>query len=162
MEWYAFENALKFLAENFPKTDKKPTFYHSVRVATFLWNHWYAENIQIAWLMHDALEDTKITEKQILENFWSDVLKIVKVNSKNLDIEKDKRNEDIVSRCANLSKHALIVKLADVYDNFLFYKKENNQSEIERCKRFATMIDTYKKNEWTDKIFNVTTIILEY
>jgi hypothetical protein len=35
------------------------------------------------------------------------------------------------------------VKIADVYDNFLFYIKENNIPEIERCKTIANLIKKY-------------------
>jgi hypothetical protein len=48
----------------------------------------------------------------------------------------------------------MIVKMADIYDNYLFYVKEKNISEIERCKTLANLVERYKKEEWTDKIFN--------
>jgi hypothetical protein len=47
----------------------------------------------------------------------------------------------------------MIVKIADIYDNFLFYVKENNISEIERCKVLANLVLKYKREEWNDKIF---------
>jgi hypothetical protein len=51
------------------------------------------------------------------------VLQIVKVNSKNLSLAKEEVLEDIVKRCSDYGIDAMIVKIADVYDNFLFYKK---------------------------------------
>ena len=62
------------------------------------------------------------------------MLQIVKVNSKNLSLAKEEALEDIVKRCSDYGIDAMIVKIADVYDNFLFYKKINNIPEIERCK----------------------------
>jgi hypothetical protein len=56
----------------------------------------------------------------------------------------------------------MIVKMADVYDNFLFYVKEKNIPEIERCKTLANLVKNYKKEEWNDKIFNKIDEILKY
>jgi hypothetical protein len=68
--------------------------------------------------------------------------------------------EDIVKRCAELSENALIVKMADVYDNFNFYTKQNNIPELERCKNFAKLILKYKKENWQDSIFLKAEIII--
>ena len=80
------------------------------------------------------------------------MLWIVKANSKNLSLAKEEVLEDIVKRCSDYGIDAMIVKIADVYDNFLFYKKINNIPEIERCKKLANLILKYKQN-YDDKIF---------
>lgn len=155
MMWFKFEEAIKILVSYFPEEAmKKPTLYHSLRVWVYLWNHWYSEAIQIAGLLHDALEDTGIPEEVISGNFWDNVLKIVKANSKNKNLDKSEVLEDIVKRCHECGENAMIVKMADVYDNFLFYIKEENIPEIERCKTLATLIQKYKKTEWNDSIFD--------
>jgi len=163
MIWFEFENAMKLLISYFPeKKKKKPTLFHSLRVGAYLWNNWYSEDIQIAGLLHDSLEDTDMPEKIISENFWLVVLNLVKANSKNKTLDKSEVLEDIVKRCSIIWENAMIVKIADVYDNFLFYKKENYISEIERCKRLSLLIKKYKKDEWKDKIFNVLKEINNY
>ncbi|MBF0913800.1 HD domain-containing protein [Candidatus Gracilibacteria bacterium] len=154
MEGFLFEKAVLEFAKYFPKeSQKKPFFYHSIRVGVFLWNQGYSEEIQIAGLLHDALEDTDISEKEIENLFGKDVLQIVKSNSKNYLLPKEEILEDIVKRCSDYGIDAVIVKIADVYDNFLFYKKVNNIPEIERCKKLANLILKYKK-DYDDKIFN--------
>lgn len=55
----------------------------------------------------------------------------------------------------------MIVKIADVYDNFLFYKKLNNIPEIERCKKLSTLILKYKK-DYNDKIFHFLDEIISF
>lgn len=155
MMGFRFEQALQLLTKYMIGIDqKKPTLFHSVRVGSFLWNAWYSEDIQIAWLLHDSLEDTDITEKEIEANFWNYVLGIVKANSKNISLPKDQRLEDIVMRCSNYWEDALIVKIADVYDNFLFYKQQWNSWEIDRCKRIVWYINKHKKQEYNDDVFN--------
>lgn len=51
------------------------------------------------------------------------MLQIVKVNSKNHSLPKEEVLEDIVKRCSDYGIDAMIVKITDVYDNYLFYKK---------------------------------------
>ena len=152
MEWFLFEKAVLEFIKYFPEeTQRKPFFYHSIRVWVFLWNQWYSEEIQIAGLLHDALEDINISENTIENLFWKNVLQIVKANSKNLSLPKEEILEDIVKRCSDYGIDAMIVKIADIYDNFLFYKKISNIPEIERCKKLANLILKYKQN-YNDKI----------
>lgn len=163
MTWFKFEKAMKLLVSYFPEEPmKKPTLFHSVRVWTYLWNNWYSEYLQIAWLLHDVLEDTNMPENIISYNFWNEILEIIKANSKNIDLEKSEILEDIIKRCSIVWEDAMIVKIADIYDNFLFYVKENNIAEIERCKNLARLVKDYKKEEWDDKIFDRIDEILHY
>lgn len=155
MSGFQFEKALKMLIEHFPEeAQKKPIIFHSIRVWSYLWSHNYSEDIQIAWLLHDALEDTDISPAMIEEEFGTHVVTLVQANTKNMNLEKSARLEDIVRRCNQVGEDALIVKLADVYDNFLYYTRENNLPEIERCKSFARLIQKYKNEKYTDTIFD--------
>lgn len=153
MEWFKFEKAMRLLISHFPEETKKPALFHSMRVWTYLRNHNYSEDVQIAGLLHDALEDTPMQASQIEELFWLEVLQIVQANSEDNSVEDSLQKEDIVRRCADLSENALIVKMADVYDNFKFYTKQANISELERCKNFACLIKKYKNKNWNDPIF---------
>ena len=162
MEWFLFEQAVLEFVKYFPEeTQRKPFFYHSIRVWVFLWNQWYSEEIQIAGLLHDTFEDTKISEKEIENLFWKKVLQIVKANSKNLSLTKEEVLVDIVKRCSDYGIDAMIVKIADVYDNFLFYKKIKNIPEIERCKKLSNLILKYKK-DYNDKIFKFLEEIISF
>ena len=124
MEWFLFEKAVLEFIKYFPEeTQRKPFFYHSIRVWVFLWNQWYSEEIQIAGLLHDTLEDTSISEKEIENLFWKKVLWIVKANSKNLSLAKEEVLEDIVKRCSDYGIDAMIVKIAMFMIIFCFIKK---------------------------------------
>lgn len=89
------------------------------------------------------------------------MFQIVKANSKNLSLTKEEVLEDIVKRCSDYGIDAMIVKIADVYDNYLFYKKINNIPEIERCKKLANLILKYKQN-YDDKIFKFLEEIIAF
>ncbi len=163
MTGFKFEHALKLLVEYFPEEkQKKPTLFHCMRVGAFLWRGNYSEDIQIAGLLHDALEDTSLPENIIETLFWKDVLQIVQANSEDNTLEISKQKEDIVQRCAQVGENAMIVKMADVYDNYLFYVQQQNVPEIERCQKFASYILKYKKSDWIDPIFQKAEVILEW
>ncbi len=163
MIWFEIEKALKLLVEYFPIDEqKKPALFHSIRVCTYLYNNWYPEYLCIAWLLHDALEDTELPEETIRKFFGENVLEIVKANSKNMDLPKEQRLEDIVKRCVLNWEWALIVKMADVYDNFEFYIREGISKEIDRCKILAELIKKFRNVEWDDNIFNKINKIINY
>jgi hypothetical protein len=68
-------------------------------------------------------------------------------------VPKDHILEDIINRCISCSQDALIVKMADIYDNYLFYKSENMFSEIDRCKYLVNLIKIHKPSSYRDKIW---------
>ncbi len=160
---FQLEFALKEFVKIFPEEPmKKPTLYHVTRVATLLWNLDYSEDIQIAGLLHDALEDTTMTEDFILHNFGQHILDIVKANTKNESLPKIEALEDIVSRCEKVGLDAMIVKVADIYDNFCFYTKMNNIPEIERCQILMGFVVKYKHDDWQTKIFEKIDEVMNY
>lgn len=161
---FEFEKAVKLLCIYFPESEslKKPTLFHSLRVGAFLWNLWYSEALQIAWLLHDSLEDTAISEDLIESEFGIHVLSIVKANTKNLALDTSERNANIVQRCSKYWKDAIIIKIADIYDNFLFYISQGNVPEIERCKILADLVSKYSDSNWNDPIFAKVTEIQLY
>ncbi len=159
MTWFKFEGALRDLVEYYPEEDqKKPSLFHSIRVWTYLYNNWYSEDLQIAGLLHDAIEDTPMPKKLIEEKYWENILKIVIANSK----EEGMENEDVIKKCVSCWEDALIVKMADVYDNFVFYIKEWKLSQIARNQRLSKLILRHKPNDWEDKIFERADEILSY
>ena len=163
MVGFRFEEAIALLVTYlWKKTHKKPTLAHSIRVGSELFRLEYCEDVQIAGLFHDILEDTDLSEEQIEEQFGTRVLGIVKANTKNMSLPKADILEDIVSRCTQLGREALIVKIVDVYDNFLFYVHSENISEIERCKHLARIIDVHRLPDWNDIVFERTQEILTY
>ena len=113
-------------------------------------------------MFHDILEDTDLSEERIEEQFGTRVLDIVKANTKNMSLPKADILEDIFSRCTQCGREALIVKMVDVYDNFLFYVHSENISEIECCKHLARLIDVYRLPDWNDMVFDRTQEILTY
>ena len=143
MNGFIVEDSIRLLARYMREPQKKPTLYHSLRVGAQLFYDKHSFDIQIAGILHDALEDTEMSESEILESFNQHVLDIVKANSKNKDIPQEDVLEDIVMRCAQVGDDAIIVKIADVYDNFEYYQGIDHIAEIDRCKAIMNFVVTH-------------------
>jgi hypothetical protein len=76
-----------------------------------------------------------------------------------MSLPKEEILQDIVNRCALHSEGALIVKSADVLDNFSYYSRCKNEgseiaeSEILRCRKIAKMVIDNIPVDYSDKIF---------
>ena len=103
-----------------------PYILHPIRVSNMIKEAGYGLEYQITGLLHDLLEDTSASEKEI-EEFGHDVLEAVKLLSKNYCKNKNKYIENI------LNNHiAAVVKNADRIDNLL----ESRIADINFQKRY--------------------------
>lgn len=149
------ENAIRFLVPRFPDAREliKPIVFHSIRVGTYLYENWYSEHICLAWLLHDILEDTETTEQEIGEIFGKEVLEIVLTNTKNMNIaDKELRRKDLIARCL-CTEETLIVKCADIMDNYKYRSRNWDASWVEKDKELARMIKSGIPSSFSDKIF---------
>lgn len=159
MTWFIVENAIRLLTIAYPtEKQKKPSLFHSMRVGSYLFLDWYSEEICVAGLLHDSLEDTPISENVIRTEFGEWVLGAVKANSKNPNVPKEDVLIDIVRRCIAHSEWALIVKSADVLDNFAYYSRCKDEgmdveSELIRCWKIAHLITGNLPKGYIDPIF---------
>ena len=75
------------------------------------------DNLIIAALLHDAIEDAKIPYSQIAEMFGSDVADLVQEVTDDKEIEKQERKRLQVVNAPHKSKRAALLKLADKTSN---------------------------------------------
>ena len=160
--WFDAEKALRLLERKMSSDQKKPTLYHCVRTASLLFYFDCSYETQISWILHDLLEDTDTEEQEISKYFWNSVLNIVKENSKDRSLPKDKMLEDLIMRCCEWGIESTSVKVANLYDNFCFYLKTQNDIEIERCKYLAWLVLKYVKPQGANKIFKYLISIMNY
>lgn len=148
------ELVIKILTKYFQDLQlKKPTLFHSMKVWFYLYDRNFDIDIILWWFLHDILEDTEISEQEIIELFWENVLNIVKANTKDRLIDKEFVNSELIKRCAEYWEDALIVKSADILCNFDYYNRIWNQSEIDRCKKLANLVFEYKNSSYSSSIF---------
>jgi (p)ppGpp synthase/HD superfamily hydrolase len=153
-----FEKAVRLLSEHFPVSDettRKPVLFHDIRVGVFLYERNYAEPIVLAGVLHDALEFSDLSEEFLRTEFGDRVVELVKACTKDPSItDKEASTDELIKRCAETGEDALIVKCADIIDSFKFYTAENNEAQLEYCRRNALAIFKYKPENYHDKVFD--------
>lgn len=156
MKELEIEKAIRLVSKYFDWSVEmiKPTLFHSIKVWIYLYTKGYSQDICLAWILHDSLEDTDIKEEEIANLFWSNVLNIVMANTKNKTIDKNIVNLELIERCSNTSQDALIVKCADVIDNYVYYISINNEKWVNRCIELSNLILKYKQINYNDSIFS--------
>ncbi|WP_239256185.1 HD domain-containing protein [Listeria ilorinensis] len=92
-------------------------FSHPLNVARILRQAGFSEDVVIAGLLHDVVEDTLVTANEIEQEFGSHVAALVlsHTEDKTLSWEERKAHTIETVRTGNLEEKALIV--ADKYDN---------------------------------------------
>ena len=101
----------------------RPYWTHPASVAARLLSHGYIGDIINAALLHDTLEDTKLTALEIREAFGAEVLRLVDEVTNRFtkerfpDLNYHTRSGLEAARLSNASDPAKIIKLADVLDN---------------------------------------------
>ncbi len=152
-----FEKAMRLLCDNIPlaETLGKPTLFHCLRTGVYLYNHHYPENIILAGLLHDVIEDTTLTEQELSKAFGNDVTNLVKANTKDKNIQnQDDRINELIKRCAENGEEALIVKAADILDNFTYFHQINDAKGIDYCARNTKALLNILPAHFKDPIFN--------
>jgi len=82
----------------------------------------FNKDIVIAGFLHDLLEDTDVNENEIKKLFGKKILNLIKANSYNKKIKNEKeRYKEMLCRCAEAGREAIIVKVIDILDNSRFY-----------------------------------------
>ncbi len=161
MENY-FEEAVRMLCEYMPGIDElsKPTLFHSIRTGLYLYEQGYERNIVLAGLLHDIIEDTEISEQKIQEEFGKTILELILANSKDKSIkDQADRIEELIKRCIATGQNALIVKAADVIDNFKYFSKIQDAKGIDYCILNAKTIFKNKPDSFQDKIFKELSLL---
>lgn len=98
-----------------------PYYIHPIRVASLVYKHKESHKIDeliIASLLHDILEDTSTAEKEIEENYGWQVLSLVQeLTTNKAECEKIGKTNYLANKMINMSSWALCLKLCDRLDN---------------------------------------------
>lgn len=114
------ERAITFLVLAMERSgnNPKPVILHSIRVAFLLNEQNYDPDIVIAGALHDLIEDSATTLKEIEQSFGARVAQLVSANTFHKTIEdRVQRDMDMLERCKQGGKDALLVKAADILEN---------------------------------------------
>jgi guanosine-3',5'-bis(diphosphate) 3'-pyrophosphohydrolase len=115
--------ALAFSAKKHTKQrrkdlDQSPYINHPIALANILSKRGIVdENVLCAAILHDTIEDTKTTEKELTEEFGKKITSIVLEVTDDKNLEKSVRKQKQIEHAATISHEAKLVKLADKIAN---------------------------------------------
>ena len=148
---YRIQNAICFLVNKFTQSghNPKPVILHSIRVAMRVYELNYPENTVIAALLHDLIEDTDTTKKEISKEFGEEVSNMVQSLSFNPEItdKTEKYKQEYANAIAG-GKETLTIKAADIYDNsFHYYKAKDKDQYLWLVEKFNYFLSITKNME---------------
>ena len=136
------QKALQFIVEKHDDQKRKGNGMsyqiHCCSVASILRQEGIQdEEVLVAALLHDTLEDTKTTPEELQKEFSQRVMKLVKeLTNDPIEIARVGKRAYMRKKIPSLSEDALLIKLADFLDNFLDSKYTNFKiSEFEQRRK---------------------------
>jgi (p)ppGpp synthase/HD superfamily hydrolase len=129
----SIEKAIVFLVSAFNKTghNPKPVILHGIRTGLYLYHQNYPQDIVVAAILHDVLEDTDVKKEDLERDFGPEVARLVAANSFNTAIpQRDERDLEMLNRCKEGGKGALLIKAADILDNSDYYRLCENEEQF--------------------------------
>jgi len=142
------EKAIIYLVQSFVGTGRnpKPVILHSIRMGLYLYKNNYHQNIVVAAILHDLLEDTDIKAEEIEKEFGEEVVSLVSANSFDKSIINEyERDLEMLKRCKNAGKWSLLIKAIDILDNsdyFILSKEEELSHRLLRKMKLFLKLST--------------------
>jgi (p)ppGpp synthase/HD superfamily hydrolase len=143
----AIEFSTKAHAGQYRKGTKIPYITHLLNVAKILIEHECPEPVIAAGILHDTIEDTRVTVDDIREAFGNEVADLVNAVS-----EPNKSDHTWENRKAHTIKHlksalpeVLIISLADKLDNIKAIREDYERIGDKLWKRFNR---SKEKQQW--------------
>jgi len=95
-----------------------PYISHPLAVALILSRAGADEDVVVAGILHDTIEDSEVTKEDIEKEFGTNITELVlAVTEKNKSLPWERRKADALAMIPNMSRGALLVKSADVLHN---------------------------------------------
>jgi (p)ppGpp synthase/HD superfamily hydrolase len=122
MNWFkAYIGAIELAAighrDQKRKFKDEPYIVHPLRVSEIVLDVTGNLELACAAVLHDTLEDTKITPNEIYETFGERITTLVESVTKVSILPKGEREEEYLKRFSTASDETVIIKLADRFDN---------------------------------------------
>ena len=139
----AIEYAARAHREHYRKGTKIPYIIHPISVAKILIEYDCAEELIVAGILHDTVEDTDVTLENIRQSFGDKVASLVKAAS-----EPDKsdtwenRKRHTIESLKTASMDVLLLTCADKLDNIRSIKEDYERFGESVWKRFRRAKDS--------------------
>lgn len=128
------EDAIVFLVAEYSKSGHnfKPVILHSIKVGMILYELGYDTDIVVSGILHDLIEDSSVTKKEIEQNFGIKIASIIEALTFNEKIEdKMKQYLELFNGIKKSGIDVILVKTADFIDNSNYYDLSRNEEELE-------------------------------
>ena len=113
----------------FRKGSRVPYLIHPLNVARILLDHGCSDELAVAALLHDTVEDTPVTVQEIQTIFGDNVARLVEFATEPDGLWSwEKRKEHTLGILASCETPALLLSVADKLDNILSIRHD-----LERC-----------------------------
>jgi len=122
-----------------------PYIVHPMEVMQILTALNCSENVIIAGILHDTLEDTDATPDEIKQLFGADVLAIVQTESEDKSKTWKERKQATIDHLENASIETKLVCFADKLSNIRSMYRDKQQIGVDLWKRFNADKDSI---EW--------------
>lgn len=116
------------------RKNNEPHYKHSIRVGEMVSKYNNDEDVIIAGYLHDILEHSNVTEKELTDVFNENVTGLIIELTNDSELIKIKgKFKYLVDKINSLSNDSLLIKLCDRYDNLTDsgsnpkYKVETNR-----------------------------------
>lgn len=116
---HEIERVLFFLSNALQDSghNTKPVLLHSIQVAEMLWERGFPQDVVIAAVLHDVVEDTDITIDDVEQSFGHQVAVYVDA----LTVSDTQDIMQSFARTAELGSEALSIRAADLIQNSYYY-----------------------------------------
>ena len=136
-------------------TEKFPepilNYLHSWRVYEALQTHGFNEDVQMAGLLHDIIEDGEMTLEELRELEYSDIiLHLVDLSTHDMIVDGsfEKWKKMLQRLIEEDNKNAWAIKLADISDNLLECHLMPNKEKLERFLNKKCPVFVYYGNKY--------------
>ncbi|MFZ4439886.1 MAG: HD domain-containing protein [Syntrophales bacterium] len=139
MIFKAIEFAAKAHSGQYRKGTKLPYIVHPLGVAKILIEYGCPEQLIVAGILHDTVEDTPVTLDDVKKTFGWDIADLVEAASEpDKSDEWENRKKHTIGMLKSLSRDAAILVLADKVDNIRAIREDlerNGESLWDRFNR---------------------------
>jgi len=137
--------AVHYAAKNLRETghNSKPVLSHSFRVADLLYQLDYNENVVIAAVLHDLIEDTDVVYEDIVGEYGKTIADIVAAVSFDPQIEDYlEQAKKMFEACVEYGIDAIVVKCSDLIQNIDFVQfVENLDKRRQLLSKYELFLD---------------------
>ncbi|MCC7162600.1 MAG: bifunctional (p)ppGpp synthetase/guanosine-3',5'-bis(diphosphate) 3'-pyrophosphohydrolase [Anaerolineae bacterium] len=129
----------------FRKASPLPYIIHPLNVARILIECGASEEVVVAAVLHDVVEDTPVTLHEVREQFGENIARLVGgMTEPNRKDKWEKRKQDMLDLFETASQDLLLLELADRLDNIREIRRDLERDGARVWERFTRGYDQQK------------------